>query len=643
MSDEPIFQEAQDAAMRGQRERAKDLLTRLLQTEKDNPEHWLLMSSVVDSSKEQTYCLETVLRLDPENEAARQGLVLLGAIPPDESIQPALPIRRKWEVGIEEEELTGFAKIMANPVLRVVVFASAGLFIVGLVLVGIFAPRGILFGSRSTITPVAWTPTPTLTETPTPLVRTPTQTPATAIPLWMLLEATYTPFPLYVNTPHPIAEAYRSAMRAYERGDYEAMLNFMLQAQRQEPDSPDIQYHVGEAYRLLEEYDLAIEAYDAALEINPEFAPAILGRARVLGTLNPRANVLDVLESAIEFDPAFWEAYLVLARYILERGDDPEAILEVLESGEEYLQNSAEFYILRSQLKLALDDREGALEDAIKGNEIDITILDGYLVLGQAYLANDLPEEALEVLTLYNRYENKNPLSWAYLGWAYSGVGDYDTAFESFEKALELDARNFEAHLYRGLTYTTVGDYQAAINDLYIARTTDPRSFDANFGYTMTLVADERLQESINFFNISEGLAISDRQLAMVYYNRALVYDALGLPNRAKDDFSQLLLLPASSVPRLWISRANQYLATATPTPTPSDTPTPTATFTITPSPTSTFTPTFTPTNTFTPTPTDTDTPTPTPTATFTSTPSQTPTFTLTPSRTPTRTPSPTP
>jgi tetratricopeptide (TPR) repeat protein len=632
MSDEPIFQEAQDAAMRGQRERAKDLLTRLLQVEKDNPELWLLMSSVVDSPKERTYCLQSVLRFDPDNEAAQRGLVLLGTVPPDESIEPTLPLRRKWEIGIQEEELTGLAKIMANPILRVATFAFAGLFIVGLVLLGIFAPRGVLFGSRSTITPQAWTPTPTLTETPTPLVRTPTLTPATAVPLWMLLDATYTPVPLYVNTPHPIAESYRSGLRSYERGDYETMLSFMLQAQRQEPEAADIHFYVGEAYRLQEEYDLAIEAYDKALEINPEFAPAILWKARVLVELNPRTNILDELESAIEFDPSYGDAYLELARYMISQDDEPEAILELLNSAEDSLANNAEFYFIRSQLKLAMDDSEGALADAIMGNELDITILDGYLVLGQAYLANDLPEESVEVLSLYNRYEDENPLSWAYLGWGYSEIGEYETAFESFERALELDDRLFEAHLYRGLTFITVGDTKAAINDLYLARTIDAQSFDANFSYAIALVADERRQESINFFDIAENLAISDRQLAMVYYNRALVYDAIGLPNRAKDDFNQLLLLPTSSVPRLWIARANQYLATATPTqtpsntPTPSHTPTPTATFTVTPSPTSTFTPTYTPTHTFTPTPTRTPTPTFTLTPTLTATPLLSPT-----------------
>ncbi len=636
MSDLPIFDEAQEAASQGQRERAKDLLTRLLRTEKNNPDLWLLMSSVVDSPKERIYCLQSALKSDPDNLAARQGLVLLGAAIPDESLEPVLPIRRKWEVEIDEgEELTGFRKIMANPVLRVVTFAGAGIIVVGLIALGIFAPRGTLFSRRGTITPVAWTPTPTFTETPTPLVRTPTPTPATAVPLWMLLEATYTPVPVYVNTPHPISEAYRSAMRAYEKGNYQGMLDFMLQAQRQVPDSPDTHYHVGEAYRLLGDYELALGAYEQALEVDPEFAPAYLGRARVRVAINSRTNVLSDLENAIEFDPAYGEAYLALAKYWIEQGEDAESILEILVEGEEFLAGNPEFYLLRAQVRLALDDAEGALEDAITANELDITILESYLVLAQAYLANDMPEEALEALNLYGRYDDENPLYWALLGWAYHGIEEYDAALENLDKAIELDDELFEAYLYRGITHISLGDPKAAINDLYTARRLRADSFEANFYYAMALVADERLQQSLSFFDIAENLAISDRQLAMVYYHRALVYDALGLPNRAKDDFTLLILLPSGSAPRLWIIRANSYLATPTPTltpsttPTPSNTPTPTATHTLTPSPTSTFTPTAT------------STPTDTPTPTFTLTHTPTPTVTKTPTRTPS--PSPTP
>ena len=93
MTDSGMFQEAIDAISQGQVDRGKDLLSRLLRTYKENPEYWLWMSSVVDSTKEQIFCLQSVLRYDPENQAARRGLILLGALQA-EDIVPIPPVRR---------------------------------------------------------------------------------------------------------------------------------------------------------------------------------------------------------------------------------------------------------------------------------------------------------------------------------------------------------------------------------------------------------------------------------------------------------------------------------------------------------------------------------------------------------------------
>src|SRR4030042_6596444 len=108
------LQEAIEAIHQGQRVRARDLLARLLRTTQSNPEYWLWMSSVVDTTKEQVYCLQRVLRLGPNNSAAQQGLVLLGARAPEGGGAPAPPVRRKWEVEMQEvQELTGRRAVLA--------------------------------------------------------------------------------------------------------------------------------------------------------------------------------------------------------------------------------------------------------------------------------------------------------------------------------------------------------------------------------------------------------------------------------------------------------------------------------------------------------------------------------------------------
>jgi hypothetical protein len=62
------------AAKSGQRERARDLLMRVVEQDEENVLAWLWLSGVMDSLDNQEICLKNVLALDPDHEAARKGL-----------------------------------------------------------------------------------------------------------------------------------------------------------------------------------------------------------------------------------------------------------------------------------------------------------------------------------------------------------------------------------------------------------------------------------------------------------------------------------------------------------------------------------------------------------------------------------------
>ena len=207
MAENVMFQEAIDAVRQGQRHRAHDLLTRLLRADQSNPEYWLWMSSVVDTVKERTYCLQMVLRLDPGNATASQGLVLLGVTPAAMTLAPVPPVRRKWNVPLQDvPKKRGLRVIWENPVLRGVFFVILTILLVGLISGGIFGYRtSRAIGNaarRPTKTPG---PPPTFTVTPTfiPSGRTtPTPIPRArgSYPLAILLGVSYTSTPVYVNT-----------------------------------------------------------------------------------------------------------------------------------------------------------------------------------------------------------------------------------------------------------------------------------------------------------------------------------------------------------------------------------------------------------------------------------------------------------
>lgn len=72
-----LLREGIAAAKAGQRERARDLLMRVVEQDEENALAWLWLSDVADSLDDQEICLENVLTLDPDNDVARQGLAFV--------------------------------------------------------------------------------------------------------------------------------------------------------------------------------------------------------------------------------------------------------------------------------------------------------------------------------------------------------------------------------------------------------------------------------------------------------------------------------------------------------------------------------------------------------------------------------------
>ncbi len=573
MAESNMFRKAVEAIRQDQRVRARDYLTRLIRADKRNLDYWLWLSSIVETKKERLYCLKSVLRLDPHNQAAKQGLRLLGEISSaDDAITPMPPVQRSWEVKLEEAELEtpgGIKKLWVNSKLRIYVLLGASVILIGLIIGGILGTPAALLGPQLTITPIAWTATPTFTPSLTPKVGLATPTPEVVQPLWTLLDATYTPRPLYVNTPHPRSEAYDIGLRAYVSGDYEKTLNYMQQVLQSEPDAPDVQYYIAEAQRQLGQFDQAIEMYEAIIETDSEFAPAYLGRVLAKLAQSPDALVEDDLQQLIKLAPDYQPAYLELASLQVRRGK-PEQALETLDAAGDVLTDLSRYYRVRAQVFLALGEDAKALENAEQAYQQDITALPVYLLLAEAYLENDQPEKAFEVISIYGSHieGDAGALYWALTGWSHYENEEYEQALETLEKALEMDEALALAHQYRGMTMLAMGEPADAINDLYRARQIDPHSFAIRLHFALALWAEDRDSDAYKQINVAEDYAHSDKELGEIYYYRAQIAHELSQFQREELDWQALLELPRNVVPESWLQDAQMALTpavTATP------------------------------------------------------------------------------
>ena len=613
------FQEALTAIHKGEKERARDLLTRLIKINSSQSQYWLWLSAMVDTNKERVFCLKETLKRDPKNSTARRGLILQGELPPDPSLAiPAHLQQRNWKASFFDD-LPQFSqpKISFGLALGIVLgIAAVLIFIAGIIITNLNHVEIPAF--------VTWiqhyTPAPTSANVPVFLVTSPTGPLAmrTNPPPASLLTAT--PTALYVNTPHPRTESYRAALTAFQKGDLSATVNNLLQVLK-EDTKPDIYYLLGETYRLQNKPKDAAQAYDLAIQQDPKFAPAYLGRARLRLVTAPEQTQLmrADLEQAISLDPNLMEAYLELARFKIGSKQAAAALTD-LEIARHLSPNSPLPYYYRAQAYLALNQPDKAVVEARQANQIDPASLPTYRLWGETERANVNLNGSIQPLEIYTQSITDDADALAWLGQAYAVGGDISHGLGLLDQAVSLNKQSYEAYLQRGFVYIDMKNAAKAMEDLRQAYLLRPDASAVSLGLGRIAMLNRETSEAWRMLTTALGQAKTDLEKAQAYFWRAQAFESDKKFSQAIADWNELVRLPtspglimplrASALHRL------QELITATP---PNGTPTTTVTATQTSTPTPSLTPPATPiripsmSSTPMPTPLPNSTPAPTP------------------------------
>ncbi len=564
MPDDPLLEQALTAIRQQDRKQARDLLTRLVKADPKNPRYWLWLSTVVDTSKEAIYCLQETLKYDPGNLTAKRGLVNYGMLKAEKN-SGENPFQKKieWQGEVtrrlipppppKPEKKTRPKRSLG------MIFAAAGLIL--LVVVGVWwilpnlarKPKETIIISRPTSKATA-----TYLPTNTPVGYRPSSTPRGQVNLTTLLDATYTPTPIYVNTPHP-SEAYLLAMRAYERGDLGAFKEYLEQVLVAEPNSADIYYLLGEAERKNGNLNQALVYYEKAMAVDKKFAPAIVSHAEVVMETDPKIDLTKNLNSAVEADPNYVMAYIRRGEYFLLK-DKYELAMQDFNTAIELSPESPLPYLGLAKLYLNQDQPSLSLENALKAYELDRTMLDVYLVLGAAYIANGEGEKSIEPLETYLSFKPYDAEAYELVGKAYWAAGDDSKAVENLERSMNLSSSSFDVYYIRGVTNIKLGKYMDALNDLTKAIAIDDKSYEAVFQRGTAYHYLKRYHDAYNQFLRAEDLAKDGKQKAQAIYQQAKTATTGKLDGFARTAWKKLLNLPEADVLPIWIQEANFYL-----------------------------------------------------------------------------------
>jgi tetratricopeptide (TPR) repeat protein len=583
MPDDPLLLEAQTAIGLHDKKKAREILRRLIKADSHNIEYWLWLSVSVDTPREITYCLQEALKIDPDNKIAKKGLIFYGVIKPEPFHEDdLLSKKRDWK----QEYIRKFAppppeKKPAPIKKRISPIIWIGLGIALVLSVSLISGFPWTFLKRQAPALILKRPTqkPSATylptKTPIGYVAPVIPTPEGPIPLWDLLDATYTPTPLYINTPHS-SEAYLLAMRAYENRNFDTFRKYIDQAIAADPDNADYYYYLAEADKQQNRNNPAMLNYEKALNINPKFAPAYLGRARMNLLLYPTSKkIIFDINSAIENDPAYSDAFLERARYYIRRHQLAEAQAD-LEMVLRINPQTPVAHALLSEIYLTQDKPEDALKEAQIANDMDLTLLQSYLALGSAYIANGEPSKSIDYLKIYTDYAQLDARAYEFLGVAYWAIGDIDLTIEKMSQSIQLDTNSFTPYLLRGLAYMQINNLKPAFEDLTEALGINDNSFIAVFNRAKVSLLLGRNTDAYNQFLRAENLRDDPNLEAEVIYYQAKAALAMGDRNKIIDAWKRLLALPNEKVPQAWVDEAKTYLYPCKGSKCPTFTPSPT-------------------------------------------------------------------
>jgi tetratricopeptide (TPR) repeat protein len=202
------------------------------------------------------------------------------------------------------------------------------------------------------------------------------------------------------------AEATRNVGEAYlAGGNLMYALRELKKAESFDPNDHITQYDIGLVYYYRERYDQAIPHFERAIQLRPDFAPAINGLGNAYSAKGDWDKAIEAYQKIIEDvfygTPHFAFSNMALAYY--QKGD----------------YGRAEKYFLEA-LKLSPD-----FVNALAG-------------LATTYSAQGRYEEAVQKLERAVRKEPKLPQLHFELGKAYRGLGDPGRARDEFQRAAQL-------------------------------------------------------------------------------------------------------------------------------------------------------------------------------------------------------------
>jgi tetratricopeptide (TPR) repeat protein len=263
------------------------------------------------------------------------------------------------------------------------------------------------------------------------------------------------------------AEEYLEQGNAYAfQDDYAKAIELYNKAIELKPDFEFAYNNLGNAYSKRGDYAKAIELYSKAIELNLKDPVVYNNMGNTYYEQGDYAKAIESYSKAIELNPDDASAYNNLGNVYEKKGNYSKAI-ESFHKAIELEPDEAKVHYNLGNLYCDQGDYSKAIESYSKAIELNPDDTEVYYYnLGSAYFERDDYFKAIESYSKAIELNPDDANTYYNIGIVYEKKGDYSKAIESYSKVIELNPDYEDAYNNLGNAYYYQGDYSKAI-ELY--------------------------------------------------------------------------------------------------------------------------------------------------------------------------------
>ena len=243
--------------------------------------------------------------------------------------------------------------------------------------------------------------------------------------------------------------------------------------------------HCGDAYFKKGDFDRAIEDYNEAIKISPQFNTAFNNRGNAYFARRDYVRAIQDFSRAIQINPGYLTGsvdpvpfdYATVYRnrgnaYAAEH-DDSRAIADYDHAIRLKPDDAAAFYS-RGLAYDAIADYDNAIADYSKALQIDPNNVDTLCSRGVSYIHKEDYDNAMQDFDEAIRLKPDDEGAFYNRGILSNREGHYDNAIEDYDKALNIDPKSALALYSRAIAERNKGDVAGAQADQAAALKIDP-------------------------------------------------------------------------------------------------------------------------------------------------------------------------